>query len=82
MTAARKVLIPCAALVFGLAGCRVHVDKDANGQEKTVQVETPLFWNVRLTVTTCPVSIVVGRLLATSCASSVGLKVWAVMKFS
>ncbi len=41
MTAARKVLIPCAALVFGLAGCRVHVDKDANGQEKTVQVETP-----------------------------------------
>ncbi len=24
-----------------LAGCRVHVDKDANGQEKTVQVDTP-----------------------------------------
>lgn len=25
----------------GLAGCRVHVDKDSNGQEKTVQVDTP-----------------------------------------
>jgi len=29
------------ALAAGLAGCRVHVDKDANGQEKTVQVDTP-----------------------------------------
>jgi hypothetical protein len=28
-------------LAAGLAGCRVHVDKDANGQEKTVQVDTP-----------------------------------------
>lgn len=24
-----------------LAGCRVHVDKDASGEEKTVQVDTP-----------------------------------------
>ena len=24
-----------------VAGCRVHVDKDANGQEKNVQVDTP-----------------------------------------
>ena len=24
-----------------IAGCRVHVDKDANGKEKTVQVDTP-----------------------------------------
>jgi len=24
-----------------MAGCRVHVDKDANGQEKNVQVDTP-----------------------------------------
>lgn len=30
-----------AALSFGLSGCRVHVDKDANGQEKNVQVDTP-----------------------------------------
>ncbi|HEY2466258.1 MAG TPA: hypothetical protein VGI45_00265 [Terracidiphilus sp.] len=29
------------ALASGIAGCRVHVDKDANGQEKTVQVDTP-----------------------------------------
>jgi hypothetical protein len=29
------------ALAAGLAGCRVHVDKDANGQDKKVQVDTP-----------------------------------------
>lgn len=29
------------SMVAGLAGCRVHVDKDSNGQEKTVQVDTP-----------------------------------------
>lgn len=29
------------ALLAGLAGCRVRVDKDSNGQEKTVQVDTP-----------------------------------------
>ena len=28
-------------LAAGLAGCRVHVDKDSNGQDKTVQVDTP-----------------------------------------
>src|SRR5947207_13149158 len=28
-------------VIAGLIGCRVHVDKDANGQEKTVQVDTP-----------------------------------------
>jgi hypothetical protein len=27
--------------MLGLSGCRVHVDKDANGKEKTVQVDTP-----------------------------------------
>ena len=34
---------PAVGLAFaaGLMGCRVHVDKDANGQEKTVQVDTP-----------------------------------------
>ncbi len=34
-------LIACLALVAGVAGCRIHVDKDANGQEKNVQVDTP-----------------------------------------
>lgn len=29
------------ALAAGIAGCRIHVDKDANGQEKNVQVDTP-----------------------------------------
>jgi hypothetical protein len=27
--------------IAGLSGCRVHVDKDSNGKEKTVQVDTP-----------------------------------------
>lgn len=36
------VLVTAAAVVAGgIGGCRVHVDKDANGQEKTVQVDTP-----------------------------------------
>jgi hypothetical protein len=29
------------ALAAGLAGCMVHVDKDANGKDKHVQVDTP-----------------------------------------
>jgi hypothetical protein len=29
------------ALACGVAGCRIHVDKDASGQEKKVQVDTP-----------------------------------------
>ena len=29
------------ALALGVSGCRVHVDKDSNGKEKTVQVDTP-----------------------------------------
>jgi len=29
------------ALAAGLTGCRIHVDKDSNGQDKTVQVDTP-----------------------------------------
>jgi hypothetical protein len=29
------------ALATGMAGCRVHVDKGANGEDKTVQVDTP-----------------------------------------
>jgi len=29
------------AVAAGLAGCRIHVDKDANGEEKNVRVDTP-----------------------------------------
>jgi hypothetical protein len=29
------------ALIAGIVGCRIHVDKDANGKEKHVQVDTP-----------------------------------------
>jgi hypothetical protein len=34
-------LLAGLALAAGVAGCRIHVDKDANGQEKNVQVDTP-----------------------------------------
>jgi hypothetical protein len=39
-TQAAAALAVGLALVAGMAGCRVHVDKDASGQEKTVQVDT------------------------------------------
>ena len=35
------LLMAAALLPVTLTGCRVHVDKDSNGQEKTVQVDTP-----------------------------------------
>jgi hypothetical protein len=41
---ANRILVAAgllAALSFGLSGCRVHVDKDANGEDKNVQVDTP-----------------------------------------
>ncbi len=34
-------LVAGTAVLGLLAGCRVHVDKGANGEEKTVQVDTP-----------------------------------------
>jgi hypothetical protein len=34
-------LLAGLALAAGVAGCRIHVDKDANGTEKNVQVDTP-----------------------------------------
>ena len=34
-------LLACLALAAGVSGCRIHVDKDANGEEKNVQVDTP-----------------------------------------
>jgi len=34
-------LVAGLALAAGLGGCRVHVDKGANGEDKNVQVDTP-----------------------------------------
>ncbi len=35
------ILITGLSLAVGVAGCRVHVDKGNNGEEKNVQVDTP-----------------------------------------
>jgi hypothetical protein len=35
------VWVAALGLAAGLAGCRVHVDKGSNGEDKTVQVDTP-----------------------------------------
>ena len=34
-------LLAALALAAGVAGCRIHVDKDADGKDKNVQVDTP-----------------------------------------
>ncbi len=34
-------LLGCLAFAAGVAGCRIHVDKGANGEDKNVQVDTP-----------------------------------------
>jgi hypothetical protein len=34
-------LLACVAFTAGMAGCRIHVDKGANGEDKNVQVDTP-----------------------------------------
>jgi hypothetical protein len=34
-------LLASLGLAAGIAGCRVHVDKGENGEDKTVQVDTP-----------------------------------------
>jgi hypothetical protein len=36
-----SLLAALLVVVAGAAGCRVHVDKGANGEDKTVQVDTP-----------------------------------------
>jgi hypothetical protein len=36
-----SLLAASLVLAAGAAGCRVHVDKGANGEDKTVQVDTP-----------------------------------------
>ena len=35
------LVLTAMTLAAGISGCRIHVDKDANGQEKNVQVDTP-----------------------------------------
>ena len=35
-------LVAGLALLAGIAGCRIHVDKGANGEDKNVQIDTPL----------------------------------------
>jgi hypothetical protein len=35
------VLLAALAVAAGIAGCRVHVDKGTNGEDKNVQVDTP-----------------------------------------
>jgi hypothetical protein len=34
-------LLAGLALAAGIAGCRIHTEKDANGEDKNVQVDTP-----------------------------------------
>ena len=34
-------LVACLALAAGVAGCRIHVDKGANGEDKQVRIDTP-----------------------------------------
>jgi len=34
-------LAACLALATGIAGCKIHVDKGANGEDKQVRVDTP-----------------------------------------
>jgi hypothetical protein len=34
-------LVVSLALAAGMAGCRIHTEKDANGQDKKVQIDTP-----------------------------------------
>lgn len=41
MNSKSTVVLAGMALLAGAAGCRVHVDKGSNGEDKTVQVDTP-----------------------------------------
>jgi hypothetical protein len=36
-----QIMAAALALACGISGCRVHVDKGANGEDKSVQVDTP-----------------------------------------
>lgn len=41
MTSRGVAILTSLVLATGIAGCRIHVDKDADGKEKNVQVDTP-----------------------------------------
>lgn len=41
MTSKAMYIVTGLALAAGISGCRIHVDKDADGKEKNVQVDTP-----------------------------------------
>jgi hypothetical protein len=41
MTKRAVCVLAGLTLGLGVSGCRIHVDKDENGQEKNVQVDTP-----------------------------------------
>ncbi len=41
MTRKATTLVVGLALAAGLAGCRIHTEKGANGEDKNVQVDTP-----------------------------------------
>ena len=41
MNIKKTLLVAALALLATTVGCRIHVDKDENGKEKTVQVDTP-----------------------------------------
>jgi hypothetical protein len=40
-TRTAATLLVSLALAAGLAGCRIHTEKDANGKDKKVQIDTP-----------------------------------------
>ena len=40
-TRTAATLVVSLALAAGMAGCRIHTEKDANGQDKKVQIDTP-----------------------------------------
>jgi hypothetical protein len=40
-TRTAATLVVGLALAAGLAGCRIHTEKDANGEDKKVQIDTP-----------------------------------------
>ena len=39
--AGAAALLACTALAASVTGCRIHTEKDANGEDKNVQVDTP-----------------------------------------
>ncbi|MGO9319168.1 MAG: hypothetical protein ACLPXT_08410 [Terracidiphilus sp.] len=40
-TRTTATLVASLALAAGMAGCRIHTEKDANGKDKKVQIDTP-----------------------------------------